>query len=101
MEVFLGQITSLVAKKFQTHWFKIPLLGETEITIRLDIKSQWGLLQVIPFWVCCFFVTAVNDKNSSITTSRSTTDCTGDVRGVPYTSVRSRVYYLDLSKFSL
>lgn len=38
--LFIRQITSTVlTKKFQVHWFKIPLLGETDIAIRLGITS--------------------------------------------------------------
>ena len=37
------QMTSLVLiKKFQTEWFKIPLLGEAETAVRFT-KSWWYL----------------------------------------------------------
>lgn len=36
-------------------WFKLPLPGEAETTMRLSIRSWWILAQVTPFWVCCVF----------------------------------------------
>lgn len=49
------QTTSLeLIRKFQTEWFKI-LPGEAETTLRLGIKSWWGLTEVTLFWACCSF----------------------------------------------
>lgn len=36
------QVTSGVIRKFQTVWFKIPLLGEAETAISLGLKPQFG-----------------------------------------------------------
>lgn len=50
-----GKITSLVqTKKFQTDWYKIPLLGEAEIAIRWGIMFWWGFVEVTPFGACFF-----------------------------------------------
>lgn len=38
----LMQVTSGVIRKFQTVWFKIPLLGEAETAISLGLKPQFG-----------------------------------------------------------
>lgn len=37
-------------------WFKMSLLGGAETTVRLVIKSWWGLAWVTPFWTCCFLL---------------------------------------------
>ena len=63
---FIRQIISpVLTRKFQTDWFKIPLHGETLNALTLGIKYWWGLVRVIPFWVCCFFLTALNKMSLS------------------------------------
>lgn len=41
----LMQITSLMwIRKFQTDWFKIPLLGEAETPIKLGVKPWFDIM---------------------------------------------------------
>lgn len=37
-------------------WFKMSFMEEADITVRLSIKSLWGLAEETPFWACCFLL---------------------------------------------